>query len=169
MRYIARGYATSEPRDTHVLAQLNITAEARETHDGLDRALWWEFEEQPSRWERLVNATACLIPDRPTRASRNIGALIVVVGILAAMGLAGAVEGHAAPNRHYTYSWLLKREWKVWVALDDPATYDYYCSLEPAVAEAVWIDGMRESDAWDAPHRMQKRVAHHVIERGCGR
>jgi hypothetical protein len=162
MKVIARGYATHNPRDLAVVSQLVITPEQAENHEGLRYGLWWEFEYVPSLWDRLV----ARIPASPTRASRIVGALLVTLALLAVLAVAGAVEGKADTHR-YTERSLFASEWQVWRSLSIK-DQDAYCGMYRGYAEYVWLDGMSEGASWDAPPRMQEKVAQRVLSRGCG-
>jgi len=88
----------------------------------------------------------------------------LIVGVIAAL-LITAPAAQAA-DTHYTYRALLRHEWRIWTALSE-VDRGYYCAMYPPFAVATWLDGMAESSVWDAPERMQVRVARRVMVRGC--
>ena len=162
MKYIARGYATWDPADTEPLEVVRLNPKNPDAHDMLRRGVYWEFEQIPSLWDRLV----ARIPDHPTARSRMVGVGIVAFLLLVVLAVAGAVEGRADQPRPKE-SAVFAQEWATWTALGHEGQRAY-CEMYRGYAEYVWLDGMSESAYWYAPPRMQERVAQRVLTKGCG-
>lgn len=85
MKYLARGY--EQHWSDEAVVTVLIPASDREEWTSLNRDFWWSFEPVPNLWDRLTRAA------RSRTFGRVLGAVLVMAGLLAVMGLAGAIEG----------------------------------------------------------------------------
>jgi hypothetical protein len=99
----------------------------------------------------------------PTPLSRRIGSILFVLVVLAAMALAGAVEGHAASdprNRMYHRQVVV---WRSLSALDK----SYYCSMPRREAVLVWMVGIAESSDWKFTDRDTRWASRKLFHSYC--
>lgn len=85
MKYIAKGF--DGPWLDEPVVTVTIHRSEREEWSLLNPDFWWSFQPVPSMWDRLTRAA------RSRTFGHWLGRIIVLVGLLAALGLAGAVEG----------------------------------------------------------------------------